>query len=111
MNNLCGKRTWTTEMDEHLKKYLHKNIIPLECAKDITMDLQVPGTMHLHNFEAGNLPSATDICSLLLYSGQANWKQHTIFCPDSVCIWNCETSQLNVMTRDAWRSRYSVKKK
>ncbi|MDP1726067.1 MAG: hypothetical protein Q8M15_04735 [Bacteroidota bacterium] len=93
------------------KKYLHKNIMPVECAKDINVDVNnIPGTMHLHNVETGSLPTPTDICSLLLYSKQANWKKHTIFSPESVSIWNCETSQLSVMTKEAWRIKYGVKK-
>ncbi len=102
--------------DEHyrlfLKKYLHKNIIPVECAKDITIDNnEVPGTMHIHNAETGDLPTVTDICNLLLYAQQANWKQHTIFSPEHVYIWSCEQKQLTVMTKEAWRIRYAGKKK
>ncbi|MBC7384058.1 MAG: hypothetical protein H7296_13920 [Bacteroidia bacterium] len=94
------------------KKHLHKNIIPLECAKDITVDNNnVPGTMHIHNVDAGNLPTPTDICSLMLYSKQANWKKHTVFAPDSVCIWNCETSHLTVMSKEEWRTKFAVHKK
>ncbi len=99
--------------DDHYKiiykKYLHKNIMPVECAKDIDNNT-IPGTMHLHNAETGSLPTPTDICSLLLYSKQANWKQHTIFSPESVSVWNCATNQLLVMTKDAWRIKYGVKK-
>lgn len=93
------------------KRYLHKNIIPLECAKDINMDnSNIPGTMHIHNIETGSLPTPTDICSLLLYSKQANWKQHFVFSPDGVCIWNCDTNELTLMSKEEWRMNYGIKK-
>jgi hypothetical protein len=90
------------------KKHLHKNIIPVECAKDIVVDNNnIPGTMHMHTIDAGNLPTPTDICSLMLYAKQANWKQHTVFSPENVSVWNCETNQLLVMTKDEWRAKYA----
>ncbi len=92
------------------KKYLHKGIIPVECAKDLNDKIILPGTMHIHNVETGSLPTPTDICSLMLYSKQVNWKQHTIFSPDSVSIWNIETNQLSVLSKYEWRIKHGVKK-
>jgi len=80
------------------KSRLHKNILPIkyaESSKDAV-------SMHTHLKETGDFITATDICTLLLYGKLANWKQHIVISEKYVCMWNCETNQLNTLTRKAW---------
>lgn len=82
------------------KKNLHKNILNIEYGK---VDNQaVLATMHTHLPETGELITATDICTLMLYGKFAKWEQHHVISEKNVSIWNCSTNQLTVMTRDAW---------
>jgi hypothetical protein len=82
------------------KKSLHKSILNIEYGK---VDNQAMlATMHTHLLETGKLITATDVCTLMLYSKFAKWGQHYVISDKSVSIWNCSTNQLTVMTREAW---------
>lgn len=80
------------------KRALHANIIPIEYTDN-------PGettTMHSHVEETGDLITATDICTLLLYSPYTHWEQHYVVSKKNVSIWNCKKDELLVLTREAW---------
>lgn len=80
------------------KKSLHRNIIPIEYAKEG----QEVTTMHTHLPETGDYMTATDVCTLRLYQHFARWKQHYVISRNNVSIWDCKSSQLVMMTREAW---------
>lgn len=80
------------------KKALHKNIIPIDYGKDG----QEVTTMHTHLEATGDLITATDVCTLLLYAPYANWSQHYVMSPKYISIWDCDKESLFVMTRKAW---------
>lgn len=82
------------------KRRLHKNIIPIEYGK--VEDKLIISTMHSHLSETGDLISATDICTLKLYSKYARWGQHYVISQKNVSIWDCKKELLVVMTREAW---------
>lgn len=80
------------------KKTLHKNIIPIEYnggEEGVT-------TMHNHLEETGDLMTATDICTLMLYCPYAGWDKHIVISEKNVSIWDCEKNELFVTTREAW---------
>lgn len=82
------------------KKRLHKNIIPIEYGKK---DGQlIITTMHSHLPETGDIITATDICTLKLYSKYARWGQHYVISQKNVSIWDCNKGTLLVMTKKAW---------
>ena len=81
------------------KKALHKNIIPIEYGNST----EEATTMHSHTKETGDLITATDICTLLLYCPYTNWKQHYVVSQENISIWNCESSELFVITMEAWK--------
>ncbi|AWH86859.1 hypothetical protein HYN59_17860 [Flavobacterium album] len=81
------------------KKALHKNIIPIEYNSKQEEEIT---TMHNHQESTGDLITATDICTLMLYGPYANWKQHYVISKNNVSIWDCDKNQLFVMTRKAW---------
>jgi hypothetical protein len=82
------------------KRSLHKNIIDIEYGK---VDNQtILATMHTHLPETGELITATDVCTLMLYEKFAKWEQHYVISEKNVSIWNCSTNKLTEMTREAW---------
>jgi hypothetical protein len=82
------------------KKRLHKNIIPIESGRQ--GDKQILTTMHSHLPETGDLITATDICTLKLYSKYTTWGQHYVISRENVFIWDCKKESLVVMTKKAW---------
>lgn len=81
------------------KKQLHKNIIPIEYG-DLEEDKEIVGSMHNHSEETGDFITATDICTLMLYSKFAKWKTHNVVSKKYLNIWNCESNQLIVVSVD-----------
>lgn len=80
------------------KKELHQNIIPIEYNNSV----DEVTTMHSHTEETGDLITATDVCTLLLYGPYANWKKHIVISKENVSIWDCSKEELLIMTRKAW---------
>ena len=73
------------------KKRLHNNIIAIYYG---TSEENEEISMHSHLPETGNFITATDICTLMLYSKFANWKTHNVVSKKYLNIWNCETNEL-----------------
>jgi len=84
-----------------IKKQLHKNIIPVYYGGKEEQGKQVVGAMHSHLPETGDFITATDICTLMLYSKFANWKTHNVVSKKYLNIWNCETNTLIVVPMGA----------
>lgn len=91
------------------KRPLHKNLIVAEYGKQ--GDKLILATMHTHLPETGDLITATDICTLMLYEGFAKWGQHFVISDKNVSIWDCKNDQLTVITRKAWDKIYNDQKK
>jgi hypothetical protein len=90
------------------KKTLHKNIIRIGYGREDGK--QIIATMHTHLPETGDIVTATDVCTLMLYGKYAKWGQHYVMSKKNVSIWDCDKDRLIVMTRDAWDKIYSNKK-
>lgn len=91
----------TFDKNNNLKaqKRLHQNIITIPYG---TQESSVLGTMHTHAPESGRIISATDICTLMLYAGFAQWEKHYVLSDKNVSVWDCKNNELTVMTRKAW---------
>jgi len=81
------------------KRQLHATIIPFQSKgpdgkKALT-------TMHSHVSTTGDLITATDVCTLMLYCPFTEWKQHTVISQKAVSIWNCDKGLL-ILSREAW---------
>jgi hypothetical protein len=83
------------------RRQLHKNIIPINY--NTKEGEQVFGSMHSHLEETGDYITATDICTLMLYSKYAKWEQHMVLSPNYMNIWNCRKNELLVLTKEAWQ--------
>lgn len=86
--------TFDKNNDLILKKQLHKNIIPIYYGEN---EGEEEIAMHNHLPETGDLMTATDICTLMLYAKYAKWKTHNVVSKKYLNIWNCETNQLSVI--------------
>ena len=82
------------------KRQLHKNLIPIKY--DQADGNLVLVTAHTHLPETGDLITATDICTLMLYAPRITWGQHFVLSENNVSIWDCKKKELLVMTRKAW---------
>jgi hypothetical protein len=92
------------------KRRLHKNIISTQYGKQ--GDKVEVGAMHTHLPETGDLITATDVCTLMLYGKFTQWGQYYVISDKKVSIWDCKKNQLSlVMTRKAWDKIYSNQKK
>jgi len=83
-----------------IKKQLHKNIIPVYFDNKKENDKNSIGAMHSHLPETGQFMTATDICTLLLYSKFAKWEQHIVVSEKYMNIWSCISEQLTVIPKD-----------
>lgn len=90
------------------KKALHRNIISVAYEK--SGDIETFGAIHNHQPETGDFITSTDICTLMLYSRFAHWKQHYVISANYVSIWNCLSNELFTMTRAAWDKIYAKQK-
>lgn len=80
------------------KKALHKNIIPIEFGEE---GENIESTMHSHLPETGDLMTATDICTLMLYGKFTSWKKHLVVSENYLNIWNMADASYHIMTMDA----------
>jgi len=58
--------------------------------------------MHSHLPETGEFITATDVCTLMLYSQYTHWSQHYVLSKKYVSIWDCDKESLVVLTTEAW---------
>ena len=82
------------------KKSLHKNIIPIFYEEE----KKAEEVVHSHLPETGEFITPTDICTLMLYSKYANWKQHIVVSEKYMNIWDCVEHQLTVIPMETIRN-------
>lgn len=76
------------------KKELHKNIIPIEYGEHG----ETSESIHSHTTETGDFITATDICTLMLYSKFTGWKTHKVVSKRFLNQWDCITNTLSVVS-------------
>ena len=79
-------------------KKLHSSIIPLNYSDDPN---QI-SSLHSHNDESGDIITATDICTLMLYSPYTNWENHYVLSTKYVSVWDCIKNELRIIDRATW---------
>jgi hypothetical protein len=80
------------------KKQLHRNISPIYF--DEEEEKTSTESYHSHSEESGDFITPTDICTLMLYSKFAKMKQHTVISEKYLSIWNCETNEILIISKD-----------
>jgi hypothetical protein len=81
------------------KKTLHANIIPVNFGNKKEVMI---ASMHSHLTATGDLITATDICTTMLYEKFTGWESVFVTSQKYVSIWNCKTDELAVMTTEAF---------
>ena len=90
------------------KRALHKNIIPIYYKDENRSSVTA---MHSHLPETGDFMTATDICTLMLYSKFTNWETHSVFSENYFSSWNCKTNEVNIITMEAMDQIYKDQEK
>lgn len=93
------------------KKQLHKNILFLNYGDKMKEGEKVVAAAHTHLPETGEFMTATDICTLMLYSKFANWEQHIVVSAHYMNFWDCRNNHLTAITREAMDKINKDKKK
>lgn len=91
--------TFNNENELKSTKQLHANIIPVNYGDDKNISV---AAMHSHLPETGELITATDICTTMLYEKFTGWQTVYVMSKEYVSIWNCKTDELNVMKKEAF---------
>jgi hypothetical protein len=85
------------------KKQLHRNILPVSYGEKEEDGAKIVSAGHNHQPETGDFITATDICTLMLYSKFAKWKTYNVVSRKYLNIWSCEANQLTVIPMDVVR--------
>jgi hypothetical protein len=80
------------------RRRLHHNLITVPIGGQVKQEAAI----HSHNAETGDLITATDVCTLMLYEKEAGWKQHYVVSKNYVSIWDCGKNELTTLTMEAW---------
>lgn len=88
-------------------KKIHQNIIPVYYEDNFPEDSKPITTVHNHSQETGELITATDICTLMLYEKFTNWASHSVISDNYMSIWSCKTDQLMVLPMEALQKIYN----
>lgn len=89
------------------KRRLHKSLIPMNYGNQKKEAGGEPFVaMHTHLPESGELMTATDVCTLLLYQKLTGWKQHIVISENYVSIWDGNRQSLMAITKEAWNKIY-----
>lgn len=91
--------TFNNENELKSTKRLHANIIPVNFGDKKNIAI---ASMHSHLPETGELITATDICTTMLYEKFTGWETVYVTSQKYVSIWNCKTDKLSVMTTEAF---------
>ncbi len=86
------------------KKSFHRNIASVSFDKDAGT-ANDNGSTHVHLAENGEMVSATDIATLLLYEKLTKWSQHTFISENYIFFWNYGTHDLQVISKAAPKSK------
>lgn len=95
--------------NNEVKSYrtLHKNIIKMNYYRKEKPDEDDEAmTVHSHLPETGDFILPTDVCTIMLYSKLAKWKQHYVITENYVSIWDCKKNKLTIITKEAWDKIY-----
>lgn len=84
------------------RKALHQNIIVTSLEDFNAKGQTMIAGVHNHLPETGAFITATDICTLMLYSRSAGWEHYYVTSEKIYNIWNCKTNQLLVLTKEAY---------
>ncbi len=81
------------------RKKLHQSFIPIDLLHQDTLSNDPDLTWHRHADGGDPLPTATDICALLLYTKNAAWHRHGIITSQWYMMFDRTTSSFDFLPR------------
>src|SRR5690606_14292086 len=91
------------------KERFHQNIIPIYFGEGVENG-NAEETMHTHLPGSSEFMTATDICTLMLYQQQTNWKQHTVVSKNYFSFWKTDINDLFIIPAETIRKINEDKK-
>lgn len=88
------------------KRELHANIIVTDYGQAEEEGTKITTGMHSHLPSTGEFITATDICTLMLYSRFVGWENYYVVSKKYMNIWNCQTNTLGVVKQDVVEKIY-----
>lgn len=86
------------------REKLHSNIIMLDASSK--NNVKMTNGFHTHSPETGDFITATDICTLMLYSKLYSLESHYVISQKYVSIWDSKSNKLMVITKEVWDKFY-----
>lgn len=88
------------------RKHLHKHINTMKFGKGGVLDTLFTGGAHSHIDEPNEFMTATDVCTLMMYSIDPFWKEHYVISAHYVNVWDFRKKELRIYTRQEWEKMY-----
>lgn len=89
------------------QKKIHNSLIPFDLTNQ---PKNTVATMHTHLPMTGDLITATDICTLLLYGKYTGWKSHHVVGSRFVSTWDLTQNDLVSTPKSDWEKKVKGKK-
>lgn|GEM_PF-1426941 len=83
------------------REKLHQSLMPIESSP--TSAGSRPDTVvthHSHSILSSELPTETDVCTLVVSAGHVPWQQHAILTPTWNCVWNMADKKFQFFKKD-----------
>ena len=85
------------------KKSLHNNIIVAEYENGNSDSTKQTVAMHSHLKSTGDLITATDVCTLMLYAGFTEWEQYIVVSDKYTSLYDCKKNSLIAIKSDDFK--------
>jgi len=83
------------------REKLHQNLMPVESSpKSAGSRPDTVVTHHSHSILSSELPTETDVCTLMVTAGHVPWQQHAILTPTWNCVWNMSEKNFRFFKKD-----------
>ncbi len=81
------------------KEKIHQSILQYPCKSG---GGNQPASATFHSHVSSEYITSTDICTLLLYKDQLEWRQHYVFGENHVSVFDLDHERLVVLTLEEW---------
>lgn len=92
---------YTPSLELVERRRLHQSFLPIELQKVDTASKDPDLTWHRHAENGDPLPTATDVCALLLYTKNPIWHKHGIITSAWYTLFDCRTRTFEFLPRSA----------
>ncbi|MBS1561806.1 MAG: hypothetical protein JSS89_09390 [Bacteroidetes bacterium] len=83
------------------REKLHQTLMPIESSpKSAGSRPDTVVTHHSHSILSSDLPTETDVCTLIVTAGHVPWQQHAVLTPTWNCVWNTPEKNFRFFKKD-----------